>query len=308
MRMFGNDILSPFAAGTILNEVVGLEVICQNGDKHSRIHVEDHLLLEDKSRSRSVERGKMNFKHQLVKQELLSQVVCLTPPLCLFTEFMSRGRVFDDLQNRKSILKLLGTLKITIDVTEGMSYLHQNIVVHRGLKVANLWMDKNKVLMTVNAAVFGVAQLQSISNDAVAPFLEGHGVVFNEPASLPPFRDHNHQILLKEGTRDIASRSYSSVQKVVIEKDALSRVHTSDIVISLGGRKGGPLQESFVVYKVGCSKLGQRKMFFQLLETILKIGNRGNGEIESAPHKIEEPKHRTERVFRVFKRNVSTFC
>ncbi|KAG6389316.1 hypothetical protein SASPL_150784 [Salvia splendens] len=302
MRMFGNDILSPFASG-------------------------------DESRFRSVERGKRNFKHQLVKQELISQVVCLAPPPCLVTEFMSSGRVFDDLQNQKSILKLPGTLKITIDVTEGMSYLHQNTIVHRGLKVANLWMDKNKVLMTVNAAVFGGAQVlvqlgimtaeaeifkdlhqrmsssyncihltarsgsNMIVDDVVALFLEGHEVVFNEPASLPPFRDHNHQILLKEGTRDIASRSYSSVQKVVIEKDALSRVHTSDSVISLGRRKGGSLQESFEVYEVGCSKLGQRKLFFQLWETILKLGNRGNGEIESAPHKIEEPKHRTERVF-----------
>ena len=47
--------------------------------------------------------------------------------------------------------------------------------------------------------------------------------------------------------------------------------------------------------------MGQRSLFFQLLEAILKLGNRMNGEIESDRHKIEEPKHHTERVFRVFK-------
>ncbi|KAG6436553.1 hypothetical protein SASPL_101455 [Salvia splendens] len=112
-----------------------------------------------RTRSRSEERGKRNFKHLLIKQVLISQVACLAPPLCLVTEFMSSGRVFDDLQTRQSILKLPGTLKITIDVTEGMCYLHQNTIIRRCLKVANLLMDENKVLMNINAAVFCVAQV-----------------------------------------------------------------------------------------------------------------------------------------------------
>ena len=44
--MFRNDIESfRIAFGTIFNEVVGWEFNCQNGDIHSRSHVEDHLQL-----------------------------------------------------------------------------------------------------------------------------------------------------------------------------------------------------------------------------------------------------------------------
>ncbi|XP_042051486.1 uncharacterized protein LOC121796767 [Salvia splendens] len=38
-----------------------------------------------------------------------------------------------------------------------------------------------------------------------------------------------------------------------------------------------------------------------LKKLVIEFGNRMNGGIEQALHKIEEPKHRTERVFRVFK-------
>ncbi|XP_042012144.1 uncharacterized protein LOC121760567 [Salvia splendens] len=133
---------------------------CLVWDQHGRELSENKEHTVSRSRSRSEERGKKNFKQQLVKQELISQVVCRVSSLCCGTEFMSSGRVFDDLQNRKSILKLPGTLKITIDDTEGMSFLHQNTITHRGLKVSNLFMDENKVLMSVNAVVFGVAQVQ----------------------------------------------------------------------------------------------------------------------------------------------------
>ncbi|KAG6400640.1 hypothetical protein SASPL_137481 [Salvia splendens] len=254
MRMFGNDILSPFASGTILNEVVGGS-LCQNGDKQNRIHVEDHLQLHgDESRSRSVERGKRNIKHQLIKQELISQVGCLAPPLCLVTEFMSSGRVFDELQNRKMLVQL-GIMTAEAEIWQGFAsevfrqklYNHNDNVFIYELWSLNITLKELRIFEELELEVKMMLWLY---------FWKA----------------------MRRARGDIASRSYSSVQKVVIEKDALSRVHSSDIVISLGRRKGGSLQESFEVYEIGCSKLGQRKLFFQLLETILKLGNRGNGE------------------------------
>ncbi|KAL0314506.1 UNVERIFIED_CONTAM: Serine/threonine-protein kinase STY46 [Sesamum angustifolium] len=53
--------------------------------------------------------------------------------------------------------KLPAILKVAIDVSKGMSYLHQNNIIHRDLKAANLLMDENEV---VKIADFGVARVQ----------------------------------------------------------------------------------------------------------------------------------------------------
>ncbi|KZV33176.1 putative serine/threonine-protein kinase drkC, partial [Dorcoceras hygrometricum] len=83
---------------------------------------------------------------------------CTRPPLlCIVTEFMSGGSVYDFLHKQKGVLKLPALLKIAIDVSKGMSYLHHNNIIHRDLKAANLLMDENDV---VKIADFGIARVQ----------------------------------------------------------------------------------------------------------------------------------------------------
>ncbi|TYI27745.1 hypothetical protein ES332_A05G197800v1 [Gossypium tomentosum] len=87
---------------------------------------------------------------------------CTTPPnLCIVTEFMSGGSIYDLLHKQKSGFKLPLLLKLAIDVSEGMSYLHQNGIMHRDLKAANLLMDENGVRDVVKIADFGVARVQA---------------------------------------------------------------------------------------------------------------------------------------------------
>ncbi|KAK6118843.1 hypothetical protein DH2020_047410 [Rehmannia glutinosa] len=65
-----------------------------------------------------------------------------------------------DLRSYASLLgvfKLPAILKVAVDVSKGMSYLHQNNIIHRDLKAANLLMDENEV---VKIADFGVARVQ----------------------------------------------------------------------------------------------------------------------------------------------------
>ncbi|XP_031400791.1 serine/threonine-protein kinase STY17-like isoform X2 [Punica granatum] len=82
---------------------------------------------------------------------------CTRPPrLCIVTEFMSRGSVYDFLHKQKGVFKLPALLKVAIDVSKGMNYLHQNNIIHRDLKSANLLMDENEV---VKVADFGVARV-----------------------------------------------------------------------------------------------------------------------------------------------------
>ncbi|GMY11148.1 serine/threonine-protein kinase STY17 [Fagus crenata] len=86
---------------------------------------------------------------------------CTQPPnLCIVTEFMSRGSVYDFLHKQRGAFKLPSLLKVSIDVSKGMNYLHQNNIIHRDLKTANLLMDENEV---VKVADFGVARVQTQS-------------------------------------------------------------------------------------------------------------------------------------------------
>lgn len=58
---------------------------------------------------------------------------------------MSGGNMYDFLHIQKAILTLPSLLKVAINVSEGMNYLHQNNIIHRDLKAANLLMDAKGV-------------------------------------------------------------------------------------------------------------------------------------------------------------------
>ncbi|CAN4083503.1 unnamed protein product [Withania somnifera] len=84
---------------------------------------------------------------------------CTRPPnLCIVTEFMTRGSIYNFLHKQRGAFKLPTLLKVAIDVSKGMSYLHQNNIIHRDLKTANLLMDEHGV---VKVGDFGVARVQA---------------------------------------------------------------------------------------------------------------------------------------------------
>ncbi|XP_008811868.1 serine/threonine-protein kinase STY46-like isoform X2 [Phoenix dactylifera] len=86
---------------------------------------------------------------------------CSKPPnLCIVTEFMQGGSVYDFLHKQKGVFKLPALLRVAIDVSKGMNYLHQNNIIHRDLKAANLLMDEKEA---VKVADFGVARVKSQS-------------------------------------------------------------------------------------------------------------------------------------------------
>lgn len=65
------------------------------------------------------------------------------------SEFMSGGSVYDYLHKQKGTFKLPVLLKVAIDISRGMNYLHQNSIIHRDLKAANLLMDENDVRCSI---------------------------------------------------------------------------------------------------------------------------------------------------------------
>ncbi|MFS7912719.1 putative dual-specificity kinase TKL-Pl-4 family [Helianthus anomalus] len=77
------------------------------------------------------------------------------PPLCIITEYMSGGSLYEYLHKNHNTLMLPQLVKFAIDVCKGMDYLHKNNIIHRDLKTANLLMDSQNV---VKVADFGVAR------------------------------------------------------------------------------------------------------------------------------------------------------
>ncbi|CAA3005281.1 serine threonine- kinase STY8-like isoform X1 [Olea europaea subsp. europaea] len=80
------------------------------------------------------------------------------PHLCIVTEYMPGGSLYEYLHKNHVVLKLSQLLKVAIDVCKGMEYLHNKNIIHRDLKTANLLMDAHCV---VKVADFGVARFQS---------------------------------------------------------------------------------------------------------------------------------------------------
>ncbi|RWW10657.1 hypothetical protein BHE74_00040875 [Ensete ventricosum] len=73
-------------------------------------------------------------------------ILCLSGVYCIFyTEYMHGGNLYDYLHKHHNILELTMLLKFAIDICKGMEYLHQNNIIHRDLKTANLLMDSNLV-------------------------------------------------------------------------------------------------------------------------------------------------------------------
>ncbi|TXG53322.1 hypothetical protein EZV62_022491 [Acer yangbiense] len=81
-----------------------------------------------------------------------------SPHLCIVTEYMPKGSLYDYLHKNHNVLKLSQLLRFAVDVCRGMEYLHQNNIIHRDLKTANLLMDTNN---GVKVADFGVARFQN---------------------------------------------------------------------------------------------------------------------------------------------------
>ncbi|KAJ6990493.1 hypothetical protein NC653_018910 [Populus alba x Populus x berolinensis] len=71
------------------------------------------------------------------------------------------------LHEQKGVFKLPSLIKVAVDVSKGMNYLHQNNIIHKDLKAANLLMDENEEhflnLHVVKAADFGFSRVRTQS-------------------------------------------------------------------------------------------------------------------------------------------------
>ncbi|XP_034588525.1 serine/threonine-protein kinase STY8 isoform X2 [Setaria viridis] len=80
----------------------------------------------------------------------------------IVTEYMPGGNLYDFLHKQKNTLDLTMILRIAIGISRGMDYLHQNNIVHRDLKTANLLMGSDHI------ADFGVSRNPPQEGDMTA--------------------------------------------------------------------------------------------------------------------------------------------
>lgn len=76
---------------------------------------------------------------------LMDSPKCTSWSLFPLAEYMPKGSLYDYLHKNHNVLKLSQLLRFAVDVCRGMEYLHQNNIIHRDLKTANLLMDTNNV-------------------------------------------------------------------------------------------------------------------------------------------------------------------
>ncbi|CAJ2675812.1 unnamed protein product [Trifolium pratense] len=145
-KKIGSGSVSDLYKGTYINKDVAIKVF-KNGSRNENMQREfsQEIFITSK------------IQHKNVIKFIGA---CPKPNFHLVTEYMSGGNMYDFLHIQKVVLTLPSLLKIAIDVSQGVNYLHKNNIIHRDLKTANLLMDEKGV---VKVADFGVARLQNQS-------------------------------------------------------------------------------------------------------------------------------------------------
>lgn len=90
--------------------------------------------------------------------------------LSFVTEFMARGSIYDFLHKQKFAFKIQTLLKVAVDVAKGVCYLHQNNIIHRDLKTANLLMDEFGVRFVLSLVMLHVEATDFLSLSGVLKF------------------------------------------------------------------------------------------------------------------------------------------
>jgi len=82
---------------------------------------------------------------------------CISPRPCIVMEYMPRGSLHQLLRNRQAEILWDVRMRIALDITRGLAYLHAENIVHRDIKSMNVLLAEGKACL----ADFGLARVKT---------------------------------------------------------------------------------------------------------------------------------------------------
>ena len=82
---------------------------------------------------------------------------CILPRPCIVMEYMSRGSLHQLLRNRQAEILWDVRMRIALDITRGLAYLHAENIVHRDIRSMNVLLAEGRACL----ADFGLARVKT---------------------------------------------------------------------------------------------------------------------------------------------------
>eukprot|EP01125_Pyxidicula_operculata_P015812 TRINITY_DN538_c2_g1_i1.p1 TRINITY_DN538_c2_g1~~TRINITY_DN538_c2_g1_i1.p1 ORF type:complete len:1291 (+),score=295.23 TRINITY_DN538_c2_g1_i1:137-3874(+) len=159
-------------AGMIKSQIVGkgsFGVVYKGIWKESTVAIKqiDSTLINKKKKKKTISLLKeAEIMEKLSQNEYIVELkgVLLNPPhLYIITEYMARGSLQDIISDKNVMIEEAHVCKFSLDICNGMAYLHEQNVIHRDLKPANLLVSDD---WKVKVTDFGVSRiLENVLDD-----------------------------------------------------------------------------------------------------------------------------------------------
>ncbi|XP_067942703.1 mitogen-activated protein kinase kinase kinase 3-like [Watersipora subatra] len=122
-----------------------------------------------------------NLHHERIVQYMGADTIQNT--LSIFIEYMPGGSVKDELNSYGALTEVV-TRKYTIQILEGVSYLHEQYIVHRDIKGANILRDSNgNVKLTDFGASKRLLNIKTLKGETLS---DGIKTVIGTPYWMSP--------------------------------------------------------------------------------------------------------------------------